>query len=69
MGSDYHYRESTGIDEVTGYPKDRWGHLLNRHDSNEDGEYLELTSPYGSLYFAIGSDDDFICFDWNHITT
>jgi hypothetical protein len=67
MSQDYLYRKSTGTDPITGYPLDEWGHLLNLEDHRGQGrtlEYKDLTSPYGSLEFAIGSGDDFWCFDY-----
>ena len=64
MSRDYHYQEVAEIDEITGYPKDRWGHLLSKEDKNNDGEHVDLTSPYGALYFAVGNGDDFVCFDY-----
>lgn len=59
---------------VTGYPRDQWGHLLQT-TSLHDGSVLpdwkktgtelpNFTSPYGHLSFAIGSGDDFHCFDY-----
>jgi hypothetical protein len=59
---------------VTGYPRDRWGHLLQTASLN-DGSVLpdwqktgtelpNFTSPYGHLLFAVGSGDDFYCFDY-----
>lgn len=58
---------------VTGYPRDQWGHLLQT-TSLHDGSVLpdwqktgtelpNFTSPYGHLFFAVGSGDDFHCFD------
>lgn len=60
---------------MTGYPRDRWGHLLQTASLN-DGSVLpdwqkagtklpNFTSPYGHLLFAVGSEDDFYCFDYN----
>jgi hypothetical protein len=62
---------------VTGYPRDRWGHLLQT-SSLRDGtvipgwdkpgtELPNITSPYGHLYYATGSGDDFICYDFEII--
>jgi len=61
------------IHEATGYPMTSYGHLL---DPLFDGytewevgtELYNLTSPYGHLHFAIGSGDDFVCFDYATIT-
>jgi hypothetical protein len=62
-----------GIDPVTGYPIDRWNHLLDPLSSydgrpvvgwNTPGTVLSnLTSPYGFLEFMVGGDGDFACFD------
>ena len=62
-----------GIHTDTGYPMDRYGHLL---DPLFDGytpwkkgtELYNLTSPYGHLHFAIESGDDFVCYDYATIT-
>ena len=60
--------------EVTGYPKDRWGRLLDPINPREDRpvkdwdksgtELYNLTSPYGHLQWAVGNGDDFWCFDY-----
>lgn len=65
------------IDPLTGYPRDKYGFLLNpishydgsvEKDWNKPGtELVNLTSPYGRLYFACGSGDDFWCFDYETI--
>lgn len=63
--------------ELTGYPKDVFGRLLNSLDP-QDGcpvkdwdkpgtELCNFTSPYGHLHFAHGSGDDFHCFDYEVI--
>lgn len=59
---------------ITGYPRDEYGHLLRTTslfdgsvipDWNKRGTELpNFTSPYGHLDFAIGSGDDFYCFDY-----
>jgi hypothetical protein len=59
---------------VTGYPRDSWGHLLQTtslHDGtvipdwDKPGTELpNITSPYGHLFYATGSGDDFICYDF-----
>ena len=59
---------------VTGYPRDRWGHLLQTTDLHDGTvipdwdkpgtELPNITSPYGHLYYATGSSDDFICYDF-----
>lgn len=62
---------------ITGYPRDEWGHLLQT-TSLRDGavipdwdkpgtELPNITSPYGHLEFAIGTGDDFYCFDYEVI--
>lgn len=63
MGSDYLYRPIKGTDRLTGWPTDADGHVLNR-DDQRGGKARDLTSPYGSLQYAIGSGDDFWCFDY-----
>jgi hypothetical protein len=76
-----HYKDlGTGtvasVDPVTGYPMDKYGHLLDPQDDNgelvenwqETGtELFNLTSPYGFLNFAIGNGDDFLCMDYTVI--
>lgn len=62
------------IDQKTGYPKDRFGHLLNPRSPDtcelvkswhKPGTLLfNLTSPYGHLEYAVGTGDDFYCFDY-----
>lgn len=62
---------------VTGYPRDRYGHLLRTLDTNEGkvmedwavpGTYLpNWTSPYGFLDFAIGDSKNFWCFDFEPV--
>jgi len=59
---------------VTGYPRDRWGHLLQTADLHDGTvipdwdkpgtELPNITSPYGHLFYATGSGDDFICYDF-----
>ena len=59
---------------ITGYPRTQYGHLLDTaslHDGrpipdwDKPGTELpNFTSPYGHLFFAIGSGDDFWCFDF-----
>jgi hypothetical protein len=68
MGSDYHYQPKHHTDGLTGYPANEYGHLLDAFDKNSEGEYRELTSPYGALHFAVGNEDDFICMDYATIT-
>ena len=62
---------------VTGYPRDEWKHLLQT-TSLRDGavipdwdkpgtELPNFTSPYGHLEFAIGTGDDFYCFDYEKV--
>lgn len=62
---------------TTGYPRTEYRHLLqttNLHngavipDWDKPGtELLNFTSPYGHLEFAVGSGDDFYCFDYEVI--
>jgi len=59
---------------LTRYPRDEYGHLLDPFDHkdgapvpdwNKKGTKLwNLTSPYGHLAFAVGSGDDFHCFNY-----
>ena len=67
------------IDGKTGYPKDQFGHLLDPF-SAKDGQLVEgwdkpgtelfnLTSPYGFLEYAIGNEDDFVCFDYRIVSS
>lgn len=62
---------------VTGYPRDKYGHLLRTLDTNE-GKVIEdwkvagthlpnWTSPYGFLEFAIGDSKNFWCFDFEEV--
>lgn len=59
---------------TTGYPRDEYQHLLQT-TSLDDGDVIpdwfkkgtklpNFTSPYGHLEFAVGSGDDFYCFDY-----
>jgi len=41
-------------------PQDDRGH----YRINEEIELVNLTNPYGHLHFAVGSGDDFHCFDY-----
>lgn len=78
MGSDYCYQDIASWEEIAGVrvPKDRWGQYLDWEDVRDD-QARDLTSPYGSLCFAVGfgSEDDpeetyeergdwFRCFDY-----
>jgi hypothetical protein len=75
MGKDYQILEVHGVCPETGWPVDESGHLLNAETGPEDGwktgwkgmKLEELTYPYGSLSYAVGSQDDFICFGFNLI--
>ena len=59
---------------VTGYPRTQYGHLLDTLDAHNSTpiprwdkpgtELPNFTSPYGHLLYAIGSVDDFYCFDY-----
>lgn len=63
-----------GISQKYGYPVDRFGHLLNPLDTyngtpppdwqKKGVELANMTNPYGFLHFAVGSADDFWCFDY-----
>ncbi len=62
---------------TTGYPLTYYGHLLQTTDLHDGAiidawdkpgtELPNFTSPYGHLEFAIGSGDDFYCFDYEVI--
>lgn len=59
-------------DELTGFPVDQWGHLLDPSGAGKiaiDQELPNLTNPYGFLEFAIGNGDDFLCMDYTTIRT
>jgi hypothetical protein len=62
MGQDYEYCKIDSLDDL-GCPVDEYGHNLDP-DASENGEARQLTTPYGSLEFAIGTGDDFYCFDY-----
>lgn len=64
MAQDYEYFEVIGRDDY-GCPLDKYGHHLDPDDIS-DNEGRQLTSPYGSLEYAVGSGDDFYCFDYAH---
>lgn len=54
---------------LTSYPRDQYGHLLDPFFDGftpwkKDTILYNLTSPYGHLVYAIGSGDDFHCFDF-----
>jgi len=66
MSQDYHLRRIKSRCTVTGFPMDEYGHHLEMAPKRAK-ESRELTSPYGSLEFAIGSGDDFVCFDYHII--
>ena len=68
----------TKVDPVTGFPMNEYGHLLDKSDHNgginpnwrkKGTELWNLTSPYGFLTYAIGTADDFWCFDFAVIKT
>lgn len=62
---------------VTGYPRDYYKHLLQTTDLHDGTvipewdkpgvELPNITSPYGHLYYATGSGDDFVCYDFEII--
>lgn len=66
-----------GIDPLTGYPKTAYGHLLDPLDhqtgrkvwgwSKRGTKLYHFTNPYGFLAYAVGSSDDFHCFDFKQI--
>lgn len=63
MSQDYLMRP---IDHWEGpVPFDAHGHALDANDLDDTGRAArDLTSPYGSLQYAVGSGDDFHCFDF-----
>lgn len=66
MSQDYSYQDIRGWSQEHGLPMDEWGHLLSKEDVTKDGKQArELTSPYGTLMYVIGSKDDFVCFDFH----
>ncbi len=70
MSKDYHYIEIEGTCPTTGYPIDTYEHHLDPFDLSENKkEARQLTSPYGALEYAIGSGDDFHCFDFALLTS
>jgi hypothetical protein len=62
---------------ITGYPRNEWKHLLQTTDLHDGTvipdwdkpgtELPNITSPYGHLYYATGSGDDFVCYDFGVI--
>jgi hypothetical protein len=77
--SDLGYSRTRDICTTTGYPRDQWGFLINPL-SLRDGTPIEdwnkkdtelhcLTNPYGHLYWACGTGDDFVCWDYEEIET
>lgn len=73
MSRDYNYQRIDGWKR--GRPYDKYGHALSSvywqdaaGDTTVDRlaavKAVELTNPYGSLHFAVGSGDDFYCFDY-----
>lgn len=62
---------------ITGFPLTQYGHLLQTtslHDGSvitdwdkPGTELPNFTSPYGHLEFAVGSGEDFYCFDYEVI--
>jgi len=47
-------------------PFDAEGHALN-HEEINGATARDLTSPYGSLQYAVGNGDDFHCFDFGKL--
>jgi hypothetical protein len=66
--SDYNWIEIDGFDTINGVEVPYHTTSTGRHylDWTEirGQEAKELTSPYGCLEFAVGSGDDFHCFDY-----
>jgi hypothetical protein len=73
MGSDYLYRDITNFVKIGGVkvPVDSDGHYLDWEDVREDDgrkQARDLTSPYGSLQYAVGygpDDEDEDTSDWD----
>jgi len=65
MSQDYEYEKIGGWAKVgdVDVPIDEYEHFLNWMDIRGD-EARDLTSPYGALEWAIGTGDDFVCFDY-----
>jgi len=67
MSQDYCYQHIKKYEEIAGIqvPVDEYDHFLNWQDIKlKDNQARDLTSPYGALYFAIGTADDFVCMDY-----
>ena len=69
MSRDYHGQKIERWEKGGKYliPVNEWGHYLNgqtQETENLPTEAEALTSPYGSLDYAVGSGDDFHCFDF-----
>jgi hypothetical protein len=65
MSQDYTYQKIAKWEKMgkVKVPIDQWGHYL-AWDDIRGKEARDLTSPYGSLTFAIGTGDDFVCMDY-----
>jgi hypothetical protein len=65
MSQDYCERKVKDRCPITGFPRDEHGHLLELVEDMAEGadKSIELTNPYGSLQYAIGSGNDFLCMD------
>lgn len=59
---------------VDGIPFDEYGYALMNNDLYDDNKKptlnnptiaIQATNPYGILEYAVGSDDDFVCFDYH----
>jgi len=74
MGSNYNMQEIAALQKIGGYdvPLDQWDHYLDHEDLTTDRtKARDLTSPYGSLHFAVGfgeegdeNGDWMTCFDY-----
>ena len=60
MSNDYHMNEIDKWETIEGIevPIDEWGHYLNWTEVSLDKKQArELTSPYGTLHFAVGNSE------------
>lgn len=60
MGNDYHMRDIDSWELINGIevPKDQYGHYLAWTEVSLDRKQArDLTSPYGTLHFAVGNSE------------
>lgn len=47
------------------YPVDQYGHAGEiQYDVDRDAWFLVTTDPYDQIAYAVGNEDDFVCFDY-----